>query len=788
MLVFLTYLIITLIIIAYNWPGYCWEVLTGLYIASRIINFHTYSTLTIIISTILVAIALIRRFTFFQRHISKLLFRYASKNTPKISTTEQKALDIGDVWFEQSLFIGKPDWTQLAAIKTTLTAEEQAFIDQETYQLCEMLDEWSINQTGDLPPAVWDFIRQQGFLGLVIDKKYGGKGFSARAHSDIIIKLASRSINVAVSVMVPNSLGPGELLHYYGTSKQKQYYLPRLAKGIDIPCFALTEPTAGSDATSIRSEAIVCQKMLDEQLILGLDITLNKRWITLAPIATLIGLAVDLKDPEKLLQNNGQEGITCVLIHRDTPNLEIGHRHRPAYQVFMNGPIRGDHLFIPIDQIIGGQKNAGKGWEMLLECLSIGRSISLPAMATASAASAYVLTSAYARIRRQFHLELAQFEGVQEAMAKIAGLSYINYATRLLTLAAVDAKKKPSIASAIAKCYTTEHSRTIINHAMDIHGGKAVVLGPHNYLATQYASIPIMINVEGANIMTRNLLIFGQGSIACHPFLRKELNAIMENDHQAFHQHIWQHIHYTITTFAQAFCATWSSGKFIKTPHTIWNREAQKITHLSGVFAFLADFSLIYLGGKLKRKERLSARLADALSYLYMASACLHYAAQNDSKKTQEAQWALQYCFYQVQQACIGLCNNFPNHMIGTLLRWLIIPSTNSMPYPNDQSSHAVAKRMTENHSLRDTFKSCLHYSNNNSNTIEQLEATFQSLIKHEALYKKMHHLHDLPLTVLKDKLAIAVKQGIITKQEMQDMLDTESARWEAIQVDEFNS
>ncbi|EHL30771.1 hypothetical protein LDG_7199 [Legionella drancourtii LLAP12] len=440
--------------------------------------------------------------------IADFLYKTAGKSVPKLSKTEEEALNAGDTWLEEDIFKGTPDWERLAKVSTALSAEEQAFVDNETQILCSMINEWEISQTRDLPENVWLYLKEHGFFGLVIPKEYGGKGFSARAHSEVVLKIATRSGVAAVTTMVPNSLGPGELINYYGTEEQKNYYLPRLAKGIDIPCFALTEPGAGSDATSIQSDALVVQKEMDGETVLGLNITLDKRWITLAPIATLIGLAVNVRDPDGLLQGNGVEGITCVLVPRDTKNLEIGNRHIPAEQPFMNGTIRGKDIFVPITAVIGGQKRLGGGWQMLVECLSIGRSISLPAMGAGSSAVSYLTAGAFARIRRQFNVEIGQFEGVEEKLAEIAGLSYLTNATRLLTVAAVNEHKKPSVASAITKYFNTELARVVINDAMDLHAGRGVVVGPRNYLTGFYQGIPISITVEGANVMSRNLLIF----------------------------------------------------------------------------------------------------------------------------------------------------------------------------------------------------------------------------------------------------------------------------------------
>ena len=721
--------------------------------------------------------------------ISDQLFKRALKTIPTLSKTEEEALNAGDTWLEQDIFRGTPDWDRLARVNTALSKEEEAFLHNETATLCSMLDEWAILQAQDLPATVWTYLKDNGFFGLVIEKKYGGKGFSARAHSDIVLKIASRSGVAAVTVMVPNSLGPGELLQHYGTEEQKNYYLPRLAKGIDIPCFALTEPNAGSDATSITSEALVVKKKIDGKTVLGLRLTLNKRWITLSPVATLIGLAVKLKDPEGLLQENGIEGITCLLISRDTEHLEIGNRHLAANQPFMNGTIRGNNIFVPITSIIGGQEKAGRGWQMLVECLSIGRSISLPALGAATSALSYVTTGAFARIRRQFNVEIAQFEGVEEKLAEIAGLTYLVGATRLLTVAAVNEHKKPSVASAITKYFNTELARIVVTNAMDVHAGRAVVVGPRNYLVNAYQGIPISITVEGANIMSRNLLIFGQGSMACHPYIRDEFYAVSQKNKPAFRQLIWQHVGYFMQNFAKTIVAAWTQGILILTPGGPLQREYQRLACLSYAFAWLADLSLIYLGGDLKRKERLSARLADALSYLYMAMATLRQCQKNDEhvEELVHAKWALAYCFYHAQKAMIGFCQNFPAKSLRLVLRLLAFPWGQSMRYPSDKLDHELAQLMTQNNHYRENLIASLYLSGDPQQPVDKMEHALQLILKSTDFYKKISDLKRQPLGSLKEKLAEKVVAGGLTREEMESIIAVEKARWDAMQVDEFS-
>ncbi|PJD90425.1 MAG: acyl-CoA dehydrogenase [Legionella sp.] len=785
---FLLYLIFNLVVLTRGLSPVVWEIGSGIYlfIATFVIGFPWIAGA--LIWSVVIGVILILRLDSVRAVIADLLFRRALNTIPKLSKTEETALNAGDTWLEQDVFRGTPDWTRLSNIKTELTAEEQKFLDRDTQKLCAMLDEWTIEQEHDLPATVWAYIKKQGFLGLVIPKEYGGKGFSARAHSDIVMKISSRSGVAAVTVMVPNSLGPGELLVHYGTEEQKQYYLPRLAQGIDIPCFALTEPQAGSDATSIQSEAIVVQKMVKGQSVLGLSITLNKRWITLAPVATLIGLALNLKDPDKLLGEHGTEGITCVLMGRDTPGLEIGNRHLPIQQPFMNGTIRGKDLFVPITQIIGGQGNAGRGWEMLVECLSIGRSISLPALSAGASGIAYLTTGAFGRIRRQFNVEIGQFEGIEEKLAEIAGRQYLLNATRLLTLAAVNEGKKPSVASVLTKYYNTELARMTINDAMDIHGGRAVVLGPRNYLAAYYAAIPIFVTVEGANIMSRNLLIFGQGSMACHPFIRKELLAVRQEDRKTFGQLIWQHAYYFLHNFAKAVCAAWTGGRFIDAPDGPLKKYFQRLARLSYAFAWLADFSLIFLGGALKRKERLSARLADGMSYLYMAMAALHLAQENPDSEDHRihAIWAVNYCFYWSQKAMLDLCHNFPSRILGLLLRCCVFPFGQTMPYPSDQQSHRLAQLMQHPNEYRDLLKQSVFLSGDVSQPVDRMEHAFHLLTEHEELY------HDILVKSrgkredFQERLLKQVEEGLIQPTDVDKLLAIEQACWDAIQVDEF--
>ncbi|HEX7403247.1 MAG TPA: acyl-CoA dehydrogenase, partial [Usitatibacter sp.] len=477
------------------------------------------------------------------------IFGIYKKILPQISQTEQEALDAGSIWWDADLFTGKPDWGKLLAYpEARLSADERAFIEGPVEDLCGMLDEWDItHQRMDLPPEVWKFIREKGFLGIIIPKSFGGLGFSAFAHSEIVTKISTRSGTAAVTVMVPNSLGPAELLIHYGTDEQKNHYLPRLAKGLEIPCFALTNPEAGSDAGAIPDFGIVCKGMHEGREVVGVRLTWDKRYITLGPVATILGLAFKLFDPEKLIGDKEDLGITLALIPTAHKGVNIGRRHIPLSGAFMNGPNSGTDVFIPMSWIIGGEKQVGNGWRMLVECLAAGRSISLPSMSMAAGKLCTRTTGAYARIRSQFKTPIGKFEGVEEPLARIGGNTYMMDATRRLTMTALDMGEKPSVISAICKYHMTERMRSILNDAMDIHGGKGIMMGPNNYLGRAYETIPIAITVEGANILTRSLIIFGQGAIRCHPFVLKEIAAAGANDLTAFDRALWGHMAFTIS-------------------------------------------------------------------------------------------------------------------------------------------------------------------------------------------------------------------------------------------------
>ena len=723
------------------------------------------------------------------------IYKMAKKSMPSISKTEQTALNAGNDWFEREIFQGKPNFNKLHNLqKFELSNEERDFLNNETTELCSMLDDWKINYIDkDLTVEAWNFIRNKGFLGLVIDKKYGGKGFSAAAHSEVVMKLATKSVTAAISVMVPNSLGPGELLHHYGTDKQKNHYLPRLAAGDEIPCFALTGPTAGSDATSLPDKGIVCYKEFNGKKTLGIKLTnINKRYITLAPIATLVGLAFQLEDPDSLLKGKGEQGITCALLPHDHKGLKIGKRGFPLNQAFMNGYIKAENCFIPIEWIIGGQQMAGEGWKMLVECLSIGRAVSLPACGTANTIMSAVITSAYGSIREQFKVPIAQFEGVQEKLAEIAGLAYLSNATREFTAAAVDAGLRPSVSSAIAKYHLTEMGRITLNNSLDIHGGRAIIMGKNNYLAIPYMATPIGITVEGANIMTRNLMIFGQGAMRCHPYIRNEIEALMNSDEKTFTTNLKKHIFYMCSNgtrtlwygLSGGFTAPGFNGKF--------NRYYKNISHMSTAYAYVNDVSLTLLGAGLKRKERLSARLGDIMSYLYMACAVLKYYKDTGEKADDEVfvEWSLKYCLYQAQQTMLNLFRNFPNRVFGIKMKLFVFPYGRKFRKPSDKLDARLCEELIANNKTRQWMKDKCYIPNNNNDPIGRVENAFQAVLDASSIKAKISQAiknGDLPKAHWSTLTKEALDKNIITATEnkkLEEMAEKVSA---VIQTDEFD-
>ena len=726
---------------------------------------------------------------------------------PQVSQTEREALEAGTVWWDGELFSGSPDWNKLLAYpKPRLSAAEQAFIDGPLRELCEMLSDWEItHEMTDMPPPVWQFIKDHGFLGMIIPREYGGLGFSALAHSQVVLQLTTRSGTAAVSVMVPNSLGPAELLLHYGTKEQKDYYLPRLAKGLEMPCFALTSPEAGSDAGGIPDFGVVCKgEWQGKSDVLGIRLTWEKRYITLGPVATLLGLAFRLYDPDHLLTNgeNGQDdlGITLALVPTDTPGVHIGRRHRAMTSTFMNGPNWGKDVFVPMDCIIGGIEQAGQGWTMLMNCLAAGRSISLPANGVGISKLAALTTGAYGRVRQQFKLSIGRFEGVEEAMARIAGNLYVMDAARVMTAGAIDLGEKPSVVSAIVKYHLTERSRQVINDAMDVHGGKGICMGPSNYLASAYIQTPIAITVEGANILTRTMIIFGQGAIRGHPWVLKEIEATRETDLgkavRALDQAFFGHISFTLSNVARVLWMGLTGGRLTAVPGAPELRHYyQQFTRLSSAFALTADVAMFLCGGTLKRRERLSARLGDVLSQLYLASTVLK-RYEDDGRPAEDlplVRWGLLDCLNRIEESFYSIFENLPWPVAAWLLRVLTFPVV--MPYgrefapPRDPLGHDVVRLMMTPGPSRYRLTRGVFISSDENDALRTLESALAAAIAAEPVESKLRAAQQAGRIAGRyaDQIAAeGLRYGVITQEESDLLQCAAELRRKAIMVDDF--
>ncbi len=730
--------------------------------------------------------------------ISKPALKFYRKVMPTMSRTEREALAAGTVGWEGELFRGNPHWNKLLSYpKPTLSEEEKAFLDGPVEVLCSMIDDWDITHNrADLPPEMWDYLKQQGFFSLIITKEYGGKEFSAYAHSQILTKVYGKSGSVASTIAVPNSLGPAELLLQYGTTEQKNYYLPRLARGEEIPCFALTGPEAGSDAGAMSDNGVVCYGDYNGENVLGIRLNFDKRYITLAPVATVIGLAFKLYDPDRLLGNKKDLGITCALLPRNIPGISIGRRHFPVNIVFQNGPIHGKDVFIPIDWIIGGPKMAGHGWRMLMECLAAGRAISLPASSIGSSKLLLYATGAYARVRRQFNVPIGKFEGIEAVLARMTGYTYIMDATRSFTAAIIDTGERPAIASAITKYHVTELGRIATNDAMDIHGGKGICLGPKNYVGRIYESVPIAITVEGANILTRSMIIFGQGAMRCHPYVFAELEAARNKDETESSLELDKplngHISFTISNLVRSLVLGLTAGRLVMAPDGKTKRYFQQATRFSAAFALMADISLLVLGGALKRKESISARLGDVFSELYLLSAVLkqYHDQGKNGDDLPIVRWAGLNCLYNIQQKLDELLKNFPNPWLKWLLRVLIFPLGKRFSKPSDKLSHKVAQLMMDQTPSR--------YRLTEGAFVTAVPGNMPALLQ-DALLKT------LAAEPVEKSLKVAVGEGvlesgnmstlakqafakqIITQEQLDLVLQSEEARQLVIAVDDFS-
>ncbi len=727
------------------------------------------------------------------RHLTKPIFAWYRKVLPPISPTERDAIAAGTVWWDADLFSGKPDWSKLRGFpKPMLSAEEQMFLDGPVEKLCSMLNDWEIRRAGDLPEHVWSFIRDSGFMGMIIPKERGGLGFSALMHSAVVMKIASRSPTAAVTVMVPNSLGPAELLMRYGTDGQRDHYLPRLATGKEIPCFALTHPEAGSDAASIPDRGVVCYGEHQGVRTLGLRVTWNKRYITLAPVATILGLAFRLYDPDHLIGGKEDIGITLALVPTNTPGVLIGRRHFPAGQAFQNGPTQGKDVFIPMEYVIGGRERVGQGWRMLMDCLAAGRAISLPALGTGCAMFCARFAGAYARVRRQFGMAIGRFEGVEEPLARIAGYAYGLDAARRLTAATLDEGQQPSVLSAILKYHATERMRTALNDALDIHGGRAICDGPRNYLFGVYQSVPVAITVEGANILTRSLMIFGQGAIRCHPHLLKEMEAANLSDPnealKAFDKALFAHVRSAASNIFRGFWHNLTGGVFARVPAVARLTPMYRGLHTAAVtFAAVADLVMGTLGGEMKRRESLSARLGDILSEMYLLSCVLKRYEDEDSHSADLplVEWNYRNSMYNIQKRLDEVLTNLPARPVAWLLRLVAFPLGRWRRPPPDRLVHRCAGLLLQPSDTRQRLTEGIYINRSPNDSTGRMEAAFAAAVERDAIEDKVKAAGLQGRKALSD-LAKLVKDSVITQTEADALARANAIIRDAIDVDDF--
>jgi acyl-CoA dehydrogenase len=749
---------------------------------------------------------------------------------PPISQSEQAVLDAGDVWWEGDLFRGQPNWRTLRDMpKPELTGEERAFLDNQVQMLCDMLDDWKIvNEEREISPAVWAYIKAEKFLGLTIDKAYGGLGFSPLAHSHIITMISSRSSSVGISVMVPNSLGTGEFIQQYGTQAQKTHYLPKLVTGEEIPAFALTSTTAGSDAGNLPDTGVVCKGVYEEKETLGIRLNWEKRYITLAPMATLLGLAFKLYDPEGLLGKTQNMGITLCLVPTDLPGVDIGKRHYPAGLAFLNGPTCGKDVFVPLDFVIGGPDNCGKGWKILMEGLGGGRGISLPAFSTAGAKLAFRATGAYAALREQFQTSIGTFEGVMESLSRIAGLTYLCEATRYFNLVALSQHIKPALGAAISKYHMTEMVRQVVNDAMDVHGGRAIQWGPRNYLASWYQTLPIAITVEGANILTRNMIIFGQGALRCHPFVRDEIAAASDPDEAhgtlRFDILFCRHLGYSVSNFARTFMYGLTGGRICPSTLKIWGKEmpsvsqgnapadvpavpkgatdkksskldayCRQLTRMSTALAFVADVVTARFGGELKRKEQFSARIGDVLSQLYLASAVIKYFYDQGEPEEDMpfVAWSLERCLFAMQTAFHSLCHNLIPRWLGCMVYRIIFPWGASYCPPTDALGHQIAAVMLKNSEQRDRITEFCYIGKDKNDALGRMENALKAFEETTVLRQKVREAAQglgVPRhVILSDQIEQVAQAGLLSESEHHTLREFAVWQADAMKVDVFN-
>ncbi len=712
---------------------------------------------------------------------------------PKISETERTALDAGVVWIESDLFSGKPNFKKiLKEPYPSLTEKEKSIIDEKVDTLCSLVDDWKLWETRQLPKEALDYIKKEKFFGMIIPEKDGGLGFSALAHSEVIAKLSTRSIGLSVFIMVPNSLGPAELLHNYGTEEQKKKYLPRLATGDEIPCFALTEPNAGSDAGSIQSDAVVFK---GEDGRLYMKMNWNKRWITLAAISTLLGVAFRLRDPENLLGKGEDVGITCALIPTNTPGVVVGERHDPLCVPFYNCPTEGHDVVVPLDEtVVGGVDGCGKGWGMLMDCLTAGRGISLPSQSAGAGKYASRAVSAHATNRKQFGLSVGRFEGVEEAIARIVGMNYIMESCRIFTAGSIDSGIKSPVVTAIAKYYNTEMMRKTVIDAMDVLGGAGISRGPRNVMAHPYIAAPIGITVEGANIMTRTLIIFGQGALRAHPYAYKEVSAVENNDLKGFDNAFWGHIGHVVANLCRTIVLTFTRGIFVFTPGGRARRIYQKLAWTSAVFALMADVAMGTLGGALKTKGKMTGRYADILGWMYLITCVLRrYKEEGERKEDWPiVQYTANMGFQEIQKGFEGIFENIKVPGLSWLFNgpfawWTRFNSLDGEV--SDKLSHELAHLIQQDTEQRDRLTQGIYLSDDPEEPLTRLDNAFKMVKKAEAIERKIRKAvkeKTLPKKRASFLLDEALQKNVITQEEYDTIKKAEEMRNDAIQVDSF--
>ncbi|HMI30505.1 MAG TPA: acyl-CoA dehydrogenase [Candidatus Limnocylindrales bacterium] len=726
--------------------------------------------------------------------VTPAIMKAMARALPRMGDTERIALEAGTVWWDGELFSGSPDWKKLLDFQSKpLSARERAFLDGPVDELCAMVQESEVMKRGDLSPEVWRFIKQNRFFGMIIPEEFGGLGFSAIANSAVVTKISSRSVAAGVTVMVPNSLGPAELLLHYGTEEQKRHYLPRLATGEEIPCFALTGPEAGSDAASTKSTGIVCRGQYRGKEVLGMRLNWRKRYITLGPVTTLIGLAFRLHDPDHLLGGKEDLGITLALIPPDLPGIEIGKRHDPLGVAFLNGPIYGRDVFVPLDSIIGGRDRVGQGWQMLMANLAAGRGLSLPGLATGAAQLCTRVGGAYGTVREQFDLPIGRFEGIEEPLARIGGLTYVMSGARVLTAAAVDAGEKPAVISAIMKAYLTEGMRTVVNAAMDIQAGAGISRGPRNVLAHAYMAVPIGITVEGANILTRSLIVFGQGAIRCHPYVRAEMESVASKNLRQFDRAFFGHMGFIVSNAARCFGHA-LTGATLARPAGVPGPAGEylaRFTRLSAAFALVSDAAMGTLGGQLKRREKISGRLADALAWLYLGSATVKKFWDDGRPETDLPflRWGCEHALFEIESALVGVLDNLPSRPAAWMLGIAIFPLGSHRKPPSDALGGQIARALLDGREERLRLTRDIYIPPPGDPGLGRLEAALAKVVAAAPSLQAVKaavragKLARDPETTLLDR---ALEAGVIDEPALKRIREAEKARDDAIQVDEF--